>query len=100
MSQNDEFRTNAGFFNVGTLDASVTVSVWSPDGDKLGEKAYSVPAGATIFVQQIIADVGVPSLSDGYLMLVPSEGGTLYGWASSVDNVSTDQTFFRPFSLN
>jgi len=100
LSQNAEFRTNAGFVNTGLVDASVTVSVWSSDGQKLGEKGYFVPAGAAIFVSQIIADAGVPSLSDGYIKIMPSTGGAVYGWASSVDNVSTDQTFFRPFGLD
>lgn len=100
LSQNGEFRTNAGFLNTGQEDVGVTVSVWSPDGQKLGEKGYFVPAGAAIFVSLIIDDIGVPSLSDGYIKLVPSAGGMVYGWASSVDNVSTDQTFFRPFGLD
>ena len=100
LSQNSEFRTNAGFLNTGTADAGVTVSVWSSDGQKLGQNSYFVPAGTAIFVSQIIADAGVPSLSDGYIKVVPSVEGTIYGWASSVDNVSTDQTFFRPFGLD
>lgn len=100
LSQNAEFRTNAGFLNTGQADASVTVSVWSSEGQQLGTKTYLVPAGTAIFVSQIVADIGVPSLSDGYIKLMPSTGGALYGWASSVDNVSTDQTFFRPFGLD
>jgi hypothetical protein len=100
LSQNTEFRTNAGFVNTGGADASVTVSVWNSDGQKLGEKGYFVPAGAAIFVSQIIADVGVSTLSDGYIKMVPSTSDAVYGWASSVDNVSTDQTFFRPFNLD
>jgi formylglycine-generating enzyme required for sulfatase activity len=100
LSHNAEFRTNAGFLNTGQADVSVTVSVWSSGGQQLGMKSYLVPAGTAIFVPQIIADIGVPSLSDGYIKLIPSAGGAVYGWASSVDNVSTDQTFFRPIGLD
>ncbi|MDX1582218.1 MAG: YCF48-related protein [Thermoanaerobaculia bacterium] len=100
LSQNEAFRTNAGIVNVGMVDASVTLSVWSSEGAKLGEKAYGVPAGSAMFVGQVINDLGVEALSDGYIRIMPSVGSAFYVWASSVDNVSTDQTFFRPFNLD
>jgi hypothetical protein len=86
--------------NVGFTTASATLSVWSADGVKLGEKPYSVPPGSAIFISQVVVDLGAGSLTDGYIKVMPSTAGAIYAWASSVDNVSTDQTFFRPFKLD
>lgn len=100
ISQNTAVRTNAGLVNAGFANASATVSVWNAAGTKLAEKTYPVPAGQALFIGQVVVDVGAASLSDGYIKVVPSVAGAIYAWASSVDNVSTDQTFFRPFRLD
>lgn len=99
ISENETFRSNMGMFNRGMAPVDAIVSVHQKNGVKSGEKTYAVGPGQAIAVSRIVNDAGVPSLTDGYIRIVPSAGGSLYAWASSVDNTSTDQIFIRPFLL-
>ncbi len=94
------FRTNMGFFNASAASVAVTVSAWNPDGSQAGSKIYTVLPSQAIFQQRIINDIapGV-TVTNGYVKVVPSAQGAIYAWASSVDNVSTDQIFVRPIAI-
>ena len=100
LSQDTGIRTNMGIINVGDADASLTVSVWSKDGVKRGEKIYPVLAGQSRFVGSVMADiVAAADITDGYLRVTPSTPGSLYVWTSYVDLRSTDQTFVTPIAI-
>lgn len=99
LSQNARYRSNAGLINVSAAPVDVRVSVWKGDGSMAGEKIYTVAAGQSVFISQIILDVTGAEATDAYLRIVPATGGAIYAWASFVDNVSTDQTFVRPIKM-
>ena len=99
ISENASFRTNMGFVNRGSAVVNVLVTVWNREGDKLGERTYAVEPGQTVVKTRVVLDLGVSTLSHGYINVNPTPGGAVYAWASSVDNTSTDQTFNRPINL-
>lgn len=100
LSENSEFRTNVGIVNVSETPGHVVVQVWAKSGQMLGQKSYPVGAKEARFVGRLLTDV-VPGSSpaDAYLILIPSQPGAFYAWASYVDNRSTDQTFVRPIRI-
>jgi hypothetical protein len=95
------FRTNMGFVNAGTSAVDVSVEVHRKDGFKAGQKSYNILAGQAIFKSSIIDDIlGAGSgIEDGYIVVLPPAGSNVYGWASSVDNRSSDPTFVRPLGI-
>jgi len=100
LSESSAFRTNMGLINSGAASVNVTVSLWKSDGSKVGEKVYTLGAGKSHFVSKVMStDLGGSNISDGYLKVTPSSGGAVYAWASSVDNVSTDQIFVTPLAI-
>jgi len=102
LSENTNFRTNVGFFNTDSADATVEVMIHKADGTEVGVKTYTVPAGQSAFVSKIMNDIMGSTnadLADARLEIIPSVAGKLYAWASFVDNASSDQTFVWPNPL-
>jgi len=97
LTENEAFRTNLGLVNVGASSAAATLTLWKTGGSKIGEKTFTVEAGQSVFLYKIIANqFGNSDVADTYIKIVPSVEGSIYAWASSVDNTSTDQTFIWP----
>jgi hypothetical protein len=100
LSENDAFRTNAGFVNVGMRPIEATVRCFKSDGSLLATKAYGVEPGQAVVIGRILADLGIAPIANVHLLVIPSIAGSLYTWASSVENLSTDQIFVRPHLLH
>jgi hypothetical protein len=98
LTDDANFRTNAGLVNTGSGDANVTVTAWSSDGEQLAGKTYTVAGGQSIFIGGILRDLGIAPRANVYLSLISSVPNVTYAWASYVDNKSTDQTFIRPIA--
>jgi hypothetical protein len=99
LSENDAFRTNAGFINAGSTAVVATVRCFATDGTLLATKTYSVEPGQTVVTGRILADLQVAPIANVHLHVTPSIPGALYAWASSIENASTDQIFIRPHVL-
>ncbi len=99
ISENAAFRTNMGLVNRGSATISARVSAWRMDGAKVGEQVFEIAPGQTLVKLRVMNELGAAGISDGYIKVVPSAAQSLYAWASSVDSLSTDQTFVRPLSL-
>ena len=99
LSHNDAFRTNAGIFNTGDMRAVISVTAFDSAGKELGRLSSSIDAGRELAINGILVSLGIAPQSDIYLRVESDVPGAVYGWASSVDNASTDQTFIRPILL-
>jgi hypothetical protein len=98
LSQNQRYRTNLGLVNVAQMPVEVTISAWSNEGVKAGEKTWNIESGQSVFVGAILREITGSDLTNSYLVITPSAPASIYAWASFVDNISTDQTFVRPVS--
>jgi hypothetical protein len=96
LSDDESVRTNVGLVNVSERPLDALLRTRTNDGTLVGEKNIAVPARTSLFLYRFLNDLGVGSLSQVRLEIVPSRAGALYSWASIVDNRSTDQTFVRP----
>lgn len=99
LSENEKFRTNAGFVNVGRAGATVVALTWSSTHLLPDLNLYLVLPGQPLFIGSILDDLGVAPQTNVYLQLTTLPSGFVYAWASYVDNKSTDQTFIRPIRI-
>lgn len=99
LSENETFRTNAGFVNVGSENAVVIALAWSSTHLLPDLNLYFIPPGQPLFIGHILDDLGAAPQTNAYLQLATEPSGTVYAWASYVDNRSTDQTFIRPIRI-
>jgi hypothetical protein len=99
LSENDKFRTNAGFVNVGRVDAVVIALAWGSTQLLPDLNLYLVRPGQPVFIERILADLGVAPQTNAYLQLATTPSDLVYAWASYIDNKSTDQTFIRPIRI-
>lgn len=100
LTENEAFRTNAGLLNTAEEGASVLVECRDGGGALLASKSYAVAGGGTLFIGRILADLGVAPVENVYLHVRASAPDSVYAWASSVENASTDQIFIRPRNVD
>jgi hypothetical protein len=66
---------------------AVLVEAYSPAGVRLGGQAVSLGSGETVFLQDVLARLGVPELSDGQLRVTKTGGtGVMWGLLSTVSD--------------
>ena len=92
------YRSNIGVFNPHDHPIEVTYTLFASDGSSLGESVAELPALG--WVQTNLASLpGLPgpgvSVSDAYLV-IRSETGSFYSYASLVDNRSNDPSLILP----
>jgi hypothetical protein len=92
------FRTNVGVFNPHDHPIEVTYRLFASNGSSLGESVAQLPALG--WVQPNLASLpGLPgpevNVSDAYL-IIRSETGSFYSYASLVDNRSNDPSLILP----
>jgi PKD repeat protein len=100
LSQNARYRTNAGLVNASPATAAVTLFVHDGDGSLRGQRTLLIEGGQSLFLGGIMREITGGEVTDGYIVVSPSVNGAIYAWASFVDNLSTDQTFVRPITLD
>lgn len=94
MDLSQGFRTNLGFMNPGDVPVTVDVAARSPDGAQLG--MGSVGPISPRSVNQLSLDAAIAAqLLAGDLYVTVDATGPVFGYASVVDNRSSDQ-FFIP----
>ncbi len=86
------YRTNIGWFNAGPSPVTVTWRVHGPDGAEWATATRTVAARAQ---EQVGVDGLFPGLqaADSLYVTFSTQGGPLYVYASSVDNVNGDALF-------
>jgi hypothetical protein len=70
------------------------VGLYDLNGGLLGQQVYTVPPGQNLQINDIFTALGVACVHDGtYARIEAIEGGSLYPYASVVDNKSGDAIF-------
>jgi hypothetical protein len=93
LSNTSAFRTNVGFLNLGDSRAEVRITLHDASGAVLGSTRLQVPAGRWRQLNDVFGAVGAGEVADGYATVeLLSEGGSVWGCASVIDNASGDPT--------
>jgi hypothetical protein len=94
------FRTNIGAVNLQNAVAHVTWTLYDKNGSKVSEKAMTIPpygiVGPTSITAGLFFDSGNADLSDARVTFHSDVGLGVY--ASVIDNITTDPTYFRALS--
>jgi len=89
---NDGFRSNAGFFNPGTQDATVSLQLYDSSGSKLGQSLSRVLApGEMNQINEVLSDVGAPAATAASAWL--SSNQPILAFVSVIDNESNDPVY-------
>jgi hypothetical protein len=88
------FRANVGFCEVSGSQATVTVEMWDANGTRLGGQDFPLSTYGMKQITDIFGTLGVSERPSVRVTLrVTAGGGKILGYASVVDNDSTDQIY-------
>jgi hypothetical protein len=91
---NDDYRTNVGFSEYSGQDADIEIDLFSTEGTLLARGNFTVPANRNMQISDIFSALGVPcGYPAAYARIVNISGGSIYPYASVVDNRTGDATF-------
>jgi hypothetical protein len=91
---NSYFRTNMGFTEFEGKNTQLKVEIYSSEGSKLGEKVYSVEGYKNLQINSIFEDIGISGdISYSYAKITCLSGGSVFAYASVVDNKTGDAIF-------
>jgi hypothetical protein len=98
IAESAKFRTNLGVVEGIGSPVSFRIRVLDDAGTMLKEKAYTLRAGEhRQFNQFISSEMGISSLTDGRIeIVVDSDSGAVSGYASVLDNITTDPLAVMP----
>ena len=98
ISESAKFRTNFGVVEGSGNPVSFRVRLFDDAGRQLAEKAYTLrPGEHKQFNSFVKTELGIPSIDDGRIeILVDSDTGAVSGYASVLDNVTTDPLAVMP----
>jgi len=64
---------------------TVSVEVYSPAGEQLGQRTIALAPGETVFLQDVLATLGITQLSEGQIRVTKSSGaGKMWGLTATV----------------
>lgn len=64
---------------------TVLVEVYSPAGEQLGQRTIALAPGETVFLQDVLATLGITQLSEGQIRVTKSSGaGKMWGLTATV----------------
>lgn len=91
---NSVFRTNMGFTEFEGKSTNLKVEIYSSEGNKLAERNYMVDAFENLQVNGIFSDMGIAGdVSYSYAKITVLSGGSIFAYASVVDNKTGDAIF-------
>jgi hypothetical protein len=68
-------------------DLSILVEAYSPAGDRLGSAAFDLSTGSTLFLVDLLAQLGVPELDNGQIRVTKTGGsGLMWGLVATVSD--------------
>ena len=78
--------TNLFVTEIGLADGvTVRVEAYSAAGQQLGQQTIALAAGGTVFLQDVLATLGVTALSEGQLRVTRTSGaGKMWGLSATV----------------
>jgi plastocyanin len=88
-----EFRTNIGFANPGMSTVPVTLTLMGPTGVVAGPAGISLPPRSALAPTSLQIVFNNPSIAEKNLYLIFEAPEPVFGYASAVDNVTTDSVF-------
>lgn len=91
LRQNERFRTNIGFSEIGGKDTQVKLSFYEKDGSFIGNSNLTIPPYSLI--QKNITEFNIPSIDDGFLKFEITNGSSLIGYISVIDQITHDAIF-------
>jgi hypothetical protein len=66
---------------------SILVEAYSAAGERLGSAAFDLSTGTTLFLVDVLAQLGVPSLEDGQIRVAKTSGtGLMWGLLATVSD--------------
>lgn len=91
---NSSFRTNMGFTEFEGKSTNIKVEIYSSDGSKIKEKNYTVDPFENLQINGIFSDMGISGdVSYSYAKITVLSGGSIFAYASVVDNKTGDAIF-------
>ena len=97
IAQSPKFRTNLGLVEGSGFPASGRVRVLRTDGSEIASIPYSLKAGEHQQFNAFLAANGINNLEDGRLEItIDSPQGAVTGYASVLDNITTDPLAVMP----
>ncbi len=93
LTENDDFRTNIGFTNLSSSEATVRVELLTGAGDKVADYSVELAAGAWhLEVRPFFAVAGLTDLDHAFARVTLESGEVIVALASVVDNQTNDPT--------
>jgi hypothetical protein len=93
LSESAAYRTNIGLLNCGATAAVVLVTLYDGAGTELGSYTVDLASGEWAqATQPFKSDGGQMAMARGYAMITVQSGSGVFGFASVVDNVTSDPT--------
>jgi plastocyanin len=90
------FRTNAGAFNPGDVDASASFTIFDATGTQLAPSLVrSVPAHSGVQISVIFEAAGLPDLATENATIVVTANVPLFTYAAVLDNRTADPIFVQ-----
>ena len=81
-----------GFVNTTGGNVTVTATFYNSNGSNLGSKTYNLPPYGYIQRSRIFTEVGGSNIANGSIT-VTCNAGSVFAYASLIDNVVGDPTF-------
>ena len=94
LSGSDRSRTNVGFVETAGLPARARLTVYSPAGQRLASRDFSLPAFGAVQWNDVFALLAIPAQEDASAILEVLEGGALAAHSIQLDNRTNDGNFF------
>lgn len=94
LSGTADFRTNVGLLNLGDDPVRVRITLHDASGAVLGSREPQIPAGRWRQLNDVLgAAAGAGEVPNGYATVeLLTEGGSVWGYASVIDNSTGDPT--------
>lgn len=93
LSENAAFRTNVGFVNTTAAVVDLDLELFDGNGVSLGVLEYQLQPYGHRQISRIFTEVTGAEVTNGRLWVRPS-GGRVISYASVVDNLTDDGTFY------
>jgi len=92
LTKSDSFRANVGFCETGGEPASVRVVMYGAEGAQLGSRTLPIAGHGFSQINDVFGELGVSPRDNVRVTLEVTSGlGRILGYASIVDNTSSDQ---------
>ncbi|RLE28228.1 MAG: hypothetical protein DRJ65_00385 [Acidobacteria bacterium] len=93
LAENSDFRTNIGFTNLSTGEATVGIELFTGAGEKVAEYSVELAAGEwRLEIRPYAALAGLTDLDQGFARVTLESGKVIVALASVVDNRTNDPT--------